>query len=171
MKRKSPKFRHVLEVLIAIALIIVVNIIGNVKFARLDLTEDKLHTLSPKTIDFLENEIDQVINIEIYLDGEFPAFIQKLKNTIKEKIEEFQAYAGKKVKFRFINPNEDKELAKELKQQLAQLRIVPKLYTIKRRRSVKSLLRYGLEQKFCTEKNNKPFNSCQAATFLFLLPM
>ena len=125
MKRKSPKFRHVLEVLIVIALIIVVNIIGNAKFARLDLTEDKLHTLSDNTIDFLENEIDQVINIEIYLDGEFPAFIQKLKNSIKEKIEEFQAYAGKKVKFRFINPNEDKELAKELKQQLAQLGLYP----------------------------------------------
>ena len=125
MKRKSPKFRHILEVLIVIALIIVVNIIGNVKFARLDLTEDKLHSLSDNTIDFLENEIDQVINIEIYLDGEFPAFIQKLKNSIKEKIEEFQAYAGKKVKFRFINPNEDKELAKELKQQLAQLGLYP----------------------------------------------
>ena len=125
MKRKSPKFRHVLEVLIVIALIIVVNLIGNVKFARLDLTEDKLHTLSDNTIDFLENEIDQVINIEIYLDGEFPAFIQKLKNSIKEKIEEFQAYAGKKVKFRFVNPNEDKELAKELKQQLAQLGLYP----------------------------------------------
>jgi len=125
MKRKSPKFRHILEVIIALALIIVVNIIGNVKFARLDLTEDKLHSLSDNTIDFLENEIDQVINIEIYLDGEFPAFIQKLKNSIKEKIEEFQAYAGKKVKFRFINPNEDKELAKELKQQLAQLGLYP----------------------------------------------
>ena len=125
MKRKSPKFRHVLEVLIVIALIIVVNIIGNVKFARLDLTEDKLHSLSDNTIDFLENEIDQVINIEIYLDGEFPAFIQKLKNAIKEQIEEFQAYAGKKVKFRFVNPNEDKELAKELKQQLAQLGLYP----------------------------------------------
>lgn len=125
MKRKSPKFRHVLEVLIVIALIIVVNIIGNVKFARLDLTEDKLHSLSDNTIDFLENEIDQVINIEIYLDGEFPAFIQKLKNAIKEQIEEFQAYAGKKVKFRFVNPNEDKELAKELKQQLAELGLYP----------------------------------------------
>ena len=125
MKRNSPKFRHILEVLIAIALIVVINIIGNVKFTRLDLTEDKLHTLSPKTIDFLENEIDQVINIEVYLDGEFPAFIQKLKNTIKEKIEEFQAYAGKKVKFRFINPNEDKELAKDLKQQLAELGLYP----------------------------------------------
>ena len=125
MKRKSPKFRHILEVIIALALIIVINIIGNVKFSRLDLTEDRLHTLSDNTIDFLENEIDQVINIEIYLDGEFPAFIQKLKNSIKEKIEEFQAYAGKKVKFRFVNPNEDKELAKELKQQLAQLGLYP----------------------------------------------
>jgi len=125
MKRKSPKFRHILEVIIAIALIVVLNVIGNVKFSRLDLTEDKLHTLSDNTIDFLENEIDQVINIEIYLDGEFPAFIQKLKNSIKEKIEEFQAYAGKKVKFRFVNPNEDKELAKALKQQLAELGLYP----------------------------------------------
>ena len=125
MKRNSPKFRHVLEVLIAIALIIVINIIGNIKFARVDLTQDKLHSLSDNTIDFLENEIDQVINIEVYLDGEFPAFIQKLKNAIKEQIEEFQAYAGKKVKFRFVNPNEDKELAKELKQQLAELGLYP----------------------------------------------
>ena len=118
MKTRSPKFRHILELLIAIALIIVINIIGNVKFSRIDLTEDKLHTLSDGTIDFLENEIDQVINIEIYLEGEFPAAIQKLKNSIREKIEEFQAYAGKKIRFRFINPNEDKELAKTLKEQL-----------------------------------------------------
>ena len=118
MKRRSPKLRHVLELVIAIALIIVINIIGNLKFSRIDLTEDKLHTLSDGTIDFLENEIDQVINIEIYLEGEFPAAIQKLKNSIREKIEEFQAYAGKKIKFRFINPNEDKELAKTLTEQL-----------------------------------------------------
>jgi len=96
MKRKSPKFRHILEVIIALALIIVVNIIGNVKFARLDLTEDKLHSLSDNTIDFLENEIDQVINIEIYLDGEFPAFIQKLKNSIKRKLKNFKLMLEKK---------------------------------------------------------------------------
>lgn len=125
MKRKSPKFRHIIEILITILLIIVVNIIANTKFTRIDLTEDKLHTLSDNTIDFVENDIDQVINIEVYLDGELPAFTQKLKNSIREKMEEFQAYAGKKIKFRFINPNEDKELSRALKEQLSNSGLYP----------------------------------------------
>ena len=125
MKRKSPKFRNILEIAIVIVLIVVLNIIANTKFARIDLTEDKLHTLSDNTIEFLETEIDQVINIEIYLDGDLPAFTQKLKNSIREKIEEFQAYAGKKVKYRFINPNADKELSKALKEQLSNSGLYP----------------------------------------------
>lgn len=138
MKRKSPKFRNLIEIVIALALIIVINLFANIKFARIDLTEDKLHTLSDNTVDFLENEIDQVINIEIYLDGELPAHIQKLKNSVKEKIEEFQAYAGKKIKFRFINPNEDKELSKALKEQLSNAGLYPSFIYSKEEGEAKS---------------------------------
>ena len=125
MKRRSPKFRHILEVIIVVAVIIVLNIAANSKFTRLDLTEDKLHTLSNNTIDLLENDIQQVINIEIYLDGDLPAIVQKLKNSIKEKIEELQAYSGKKIKFRFVDPNEDKELANIFKRKLIDEGLLP----------------------------------------------
>lgn len=124
MKRKSPKFKHIFEVLIGLCLIVTINLIGNIKFSRIDLTEDKLHSLSDNTISFLEN-IDQIINIEIYLDGELPAFIQKLKNSIQEKIEEFQAYTGTKLKYRFVNPNEDEALADDFKSQLRNSGLYP----------------------------------------------
>lgn len=124
MKRKSPKFRHLFEVIIGLALIFIINLIGASKYARIDLTEDKLHTLSNTTIEFLES-VEEVINIEVYLDGELPAYMQKLKNSIQEKIEEFQAYTGNKLKFRFINPNEDEELAEEYKAQLTNSGLYP----------------------------------------------
>lgn len=117
-KRKSPYFRHIVEIVAVLAIIILVNFISKNKFARLDLTEDKIHTLSDRTVSFFENELDGVVNIEIYLEGEFPAYVQKMQNAIKEKLEEFQAYSKHKIKFRFINPNADEELADDLKRTL-----------------------------------------------------
>lgn len=123
--KRSTKFKHLLEIVIAAVLIILFNYIASFKFTRIDLTEDKLHTLSPRTEEFLTTEIDHVINIDVYLDGELPAYIQKLKNAIQEKIEEFKAYGGSNIKYRFINPNEDEVLAEEYKKELADLGLYP----------------------------------------------
>jgi len=125
MKRKSPIARHLIEIIAVLAIIILVNFISQTKFLRLDLTEDKVHTLSERTTSFFENELDGVVNIEIYLDGEFPAYVQKLKNSVKEKLEEFQAFSKHKIKYRFINPNADKELAEDLKRTLFEDGISP----------------------------------------------
>ena len=119
-KRKTPFVQNVLEVVVILAIIVLVNYIGQAKFIRLDLTEDKIHTLSERTESFFKNELDGVVNIEIYLDGDFPAPIQKLQNEIKDKLNEFQAYSTHKIKYKFIDPNADPELAKDLKRTLVE---------------------------------------------------
>lgn len=123
--KKSLRNKHIFEIIIGAVLIVLINYIASFKFARLDLTEDKLHTLSTRTEEFLSDEIDQVMNIEVYLDGELPAFIQQLKNAIQEKLEEFKAYGGNKIKYSFINPNADEQLAEDYKKELSNLGLYP----------------------------------------------
>lgn len=130
-KRKSPIVRHLIEIIAVLAIIVLVNFISKNKYARLDLTEDKIHTLSDRTVTFFEEELDGVVNIEIYLDGEFPAYVQKLQNAVKEKLEEFKAYSKHNIKYKFINPNKDKALADDLKRTLYEDGIFP-MYLVDR---------------------------------------
>ena len=95
MKRKSPIFRHFLHAGLLLAVVIVINLIAGFKFFRIDLTADQIHSLHPDTKTFITEEIDDVVNIEVYLDGEdLPPSLQKFKQSIKDKLKEFQAYAG-----------------------------------------------------------------------------
>jgi ABC-2 type transport system permease protein len=130
MKRKSPKYSHILEVIILLGLIIIINIIGSFKFFRLDLTEDKLHTLNEKTIDFLEQEVEDIINIELYLTGDLPPILEKLKRNIEERLSEFKAYAGNKVKFVYIDIQEDPALEEERIKEMIDQKMYPSAITI-----------------------------------------
>ncbi|MCB9197131.1 MAG: Gldg family protein [Flavobacteriales bacterium] len=104
MKRKSPKYRHLIELLVIFGVIFVINIIAGFKFYRIDLTEDKIHSLNPKTIEFLGQEAENVMDIVIYLQGDdLPPSVQKFRQALKDKLDEFQAYAGNKIKYKFID--------------------------------------------------------------------
>lgn len=113
-KRRSPKYRNFVELAIIVGIILVINLIAGFKFYRIDLTEDKIHSLHPKTIEFLEQEAENVMDIIIYLEGDdLPPVIQKFRQALKDKMDEFQAYAGSKIKYKFININDDPELTKK----------------------------------------------------------
>lgn len=108
MKRKSPIFRHFLHAGLLLAVVIVINLIAGFKFFRIDLTADQIHSLHSDTKTFITEEIDDVVNIEVYLDGEdLPPSLQKFKQSIKDKLKEFQAYAGNNIKFQFIDIKKD----------------------------------------------------------------
>lgn len=130
MKRKSPKYSNLLEVIVLLSIIIIINIIGGFKFFRIDLTEDKLHTLNEKTIDFLNNEVEDIINIELYLTGDLPPILEKLKRNIEEQLNEFKAYAGNKVKYVYIDIEDDPALKEERIQEMLGQKMYPSAITI-----------------------------------------
>lgn len=114
----SSKIKDIVFFVGVVTLIVVVNYMCSFSFLRKDLTADQIHSLSPKSIDFLQNKLVDDISVDIYLDGDFPAEIQKLKNSLTEKLNEFKAYAGKKLRIRFIDPNEDPELKEAFKKEI-----------------------------------------------------
>jgi len=98
--------------------LLLINTFSSYKFLRLDLTEDKLHSLTQPTIKLLNN-LEDIVSVDVYLEGDdFPAELQKLNLSLKERLNEFKAYGGNKLKIRYINLDEDKELAAEFKKQI-----------------------------------------------------
>ncbi|MDC3352466.1 gliding motility-associated ABC transporter substrate-binding protein GldG [Crocinitomicaceae bacterium] len=110
-KTNSAK-RDVLNYVGIVAIIILLNYVLSFFFGRFDLTEDKRYSLSENTIALLEDDerMKDRVYLKIYLDGDLPADIKKIRNSIREKLDEFKVYAGDKIQYEFIDPNgEDDE--------------------------------------------------------------
>ncbi|SCY92566.1 gliding motility-associated ABC transporter substrate-binding protein GldG [Flavobacterium caeni] len=112
MKRKSD----IKSLVITIVALIAVNLIGNYLFKRFDLTHDKRYTLSQTSLGILKNTND-VLYVDVYLDGQFPGEFKKLQTETRQLLEEFKAY-NSDVQFRFINPLDDSEGSSEAKREL-----------------------------------------------------
>ncbi len=107
--------------IVAVALVILlVNFIGSKKFLRVDLTEEKIHSLSETTIDILQNDtlINEELRFEVYLEGDLPPKLRKLQLALKEKLSELKAYGGANIYFEFIDPAKEESRKDEVYQQL-----------------------------------------------------
>jgi len=121
MKRK-----HLIQFFITIIGLVFINFITQEYFFRLDLTEDGRYSISPATKRMLRNLDDEVF-IKVYLEGDFPAGFKRLQKSIQETLEEFKMYAGKNIKYKFIDPSQastEKEKQK-LYQELVEKGITP----------------------------------------------
>lgn len=104
-RRVTSKSKVWIETLLGIVLLVLIGFISTIKFERFDLTEEKRHSLTSSTIRLLE-DLDDVVYVKVFLDGDFPADYQRLRQAIKEKLDEMKAYAGDEIQYEFINPSE-----------------------------------------------------------------
>ncbi len=111
-KKGHSAKRDIINYVGIVAIIFLANYILSFASGRFDLTEDSRHSLSDNTITLLEddNRIKDRIFLKIYLDGDLPADIKKIRNSIQEKLDEFIIHGGDKIQYEFIDPNgEDDE--------------------------------------------------------------
>ena len=101
MDRKALKRKHLLQLGITLVLVVVVSLLAELKFFRIDLTSEKKHTLSQSSRQLLR-ELDDVVYVKIYLDGELPAEFVNFQKSIRELMDEFRAYGGGKLQYEFI---------------------------------------------------------------------
>ena len=106
---KSLKFRSWLQFLTVVAAIILFASLSSFLRVRLDLTEDKRYTLSDQTRKVLKG-IKNDIYIQVYLDGEIPIPLKRLKRSVREMLDEFRIASGRKIDYEFINPSEGKNV-------------------------------------------------------------
>jgi len=104
MQRRLTTGNLLLVVVAFIAAVIVTNQLFS--GSRLDLTENRLYTLSDGTRRILEN-IDEPINLYFYFSDKATANVPTLRdyaNRVREMLEEFADTAGGKINLRVIDP-------------------------------------------------------------------
>ncbi|MDX1364070.1 MAG: gliding motility-associated ABC transporter substrate-binding protein GldG [Arenibacter latericius] len=97
--------KSLLSVLKALFVLILLNVVGNIFYTRVDLTEDKRYTLSVPSINSVEKFESPVI-IDILLDGNLPPEFLRLKDETRQLLEEFAA-ENKNIQFAFVDPLKD----------------------------------------------------------------
>ena len=94
--------------LITIILLGVLNWLVSQYHTRIDFTNEKRFTLSAPTKKVLQ-KLDDVVQVDVFLKGDFPSGFKKLANSTNELLSEFKEVAGKKLQYRFISPDENVE--------------------------------------------------------------
>ncbi|MBK6345193.1 MAG: gliding motility-associated ABC transporter substrate-binding protein GldG [Bacteroidales bacterium] len=102
-KHSDTRRNNIVQLILALLIIILINVIGSFFYTRLDLTSEKRYSLSPSTKKLLL-ETDDIIFFRVYLDGEFPAGFKLLARSIREMLDEFRAYSDN-IEYEFINPS------------------------------------------------------------------
>ena len=112
-------------------IVLILNIISNYLNFKIDLTEDKKYTLSENSKEILLN-VDDIISVKVYLNGELPSGFQMLKTSIKNFLTNI-SNQNKLIEFEFIDPNdEDKNKREEIYKQLQDQGLYPTDLTIKK---------------------------------------
>jgi gliding-associated putative ABC transporter substrate-binding component GldG len=92
--------------LITIVALVAVNWLASLYHTRIDFTNEKRFTLSPPTKKILKN-LDDVVQVDVFLKGDFPSGFKKLAISTGETLQEFKEVAGSNLEYNFISPDEE----------------------------------------------------------------
>lgn len=96
------------RVLLIFVILVVVNILSDRFFLRIDATADKQYTLSNATKNILR-ELDEPVTITAYFTEDLPADLIKTRRDFQEMLVEFENASKGKVAYQFIDPGKDQE--------------------------------------------------------------
>ncbi|HLP31939.1 MAG TPA: Gldg family protein, partial [Bacteroidia bacterium] len=120
------------KLLLALGMIVLINVLSQQLFFRVDLTKEKRYTLSASS-ERLASKLNDVLYIKVYLEGEFPAGFKRLRNSTRELLDEYRIVSDGKIEYEFIDPFEGKttEQINEIVQQLGEKGLYPTNVQIK----------------------------------------
>ncbi len=110
---KSNKFN--LSIALFFAIVIVINLLAEQFYFRLDLTEGHQYTLNKATRDILK-DLNEPVTVKAYFSKDIPAQLIKTRNDFREMLVEYGRLSGNMLVYEFISPNENEELETEAMQ-------------------------------------------------------
>ena len=100
----SKKLKHSIYLFITL---IVLNIVSQDFYNRIDLTTDNRYTLAKVTKDIIGN-IDKQLIVKVYLEGDFPSEFKRLQIETRQFLEELNA-KNSFIKIQFLRPDNQRE--------------------------------------------------------------
>jgi len=102
------KKQDILRFILSIVVVLLLMFLSSMVFTKIDLTEEKRHSLTESTKTLMGRLEDRVF-VRCYLTGELPAHFKRLERSIKERLDEFRDYSDGKLDYEFVNPNESED--------------------------------------------------------------
>ncbi len=110
MKKRERILKSLFQLLAIVAVIAVVAYFSSIWYFRIDLTSEKRYTLSNTTQEILSNLPGEVY-VQVYLDGDMPIGLKKMRTAIAEMLDEFRVRSKRNLSYEFINPSEETDIS------------------------------------------------------------
>jgi len=150
---RSRKTKKSTSFILALGILILVNVLSDRFFVRLDFTADKRYTLSQATKNIL-GSLEQPVTVTAYISEELPPQFAQLRRDFKEELVEYSNRSGGKVVFEFIDPAKDEQV----QQKAMQAGIQPVLINVRDKDQVKQQRAYmGAVLQYGDKKEVIPF--------------
>ncbi|RQO75338.1 gliding motility-associated ABC transporter substrate-binding protein GldG [Pedobacter sp. KBW06] len=95
--------KKLLSIFVFVTGLILINVLAQYLYTRIDFTKEKRFSLTPKSKNIL-GKISQPITITVFLDGDLPAPFKRLRNATRDLLADYKAYSGKEIKVIFKDP-------------------------------------------------------------------
>lgn len=120
----SKRTQSFIQLALFAGILVFANILGNYFYTYFDLTEEKRYTLTEATETLLKN-LDDVVYIQVLLDGSFPAGFKRLQRSTQEMLEDFRSESGF-IDYEFTNPSEGTaDMINARREQLSKEGVIP----------------------------------------------
>jgi ABC-2 type transport system permease protein len=79
----QQKKKDFTQLMIVIVAIIIINILSQFAFTRIDFTKEKRYTISNISTQILQN-LKEPVKVTVYLEGDFPSGFKRLRSDTKD---------------------------------------------------------------------------------------
>ena len=104
--------KNYLSILLIAGILLLINVLSNQYFFRMDLTEDKQYTLSNATKDILKG-LEDPVTVKAYFSEDLPPDIARTKREFREMLTEYANISKGMVDYEFVDPSSTPELEQE----------------------------------------------------------
>lgn len=99
-------------ILLTAGILAVVNLISVNWFARVDLTDDDVYSLSDASIELVRS-LDDPVTITAFFTKDLPAPYSANRRFLQDKLDEYRAFGGNNIQYYFKDPSDSDQLREE----------------------------------------------------------
>lgn len=100
----NKRLQAALRLALVLAILILVNVVSVRLFTRIDLTDQKVFTLSDASRQLVE-QLDDRVNVTAYFTEDLPAPYNNTRRAVLDMLNEYRAYAGADLQYAFVDPS------------------------------------------------------------------
>jgi len=115
-KRRNFRLTFAISALLLMAVaFFLISVLGNLRGARVDMTSDRLFTMSPAAADILSS-LQVPVQVKLYITptDKMPTQLRNLERDITEQLRNFQQVSNDMLEFAVFNPQDDADMQQNL---------------------------------------------------------